>query len=401
MDKKPSLRREIICNLCAAGSFLVASLFALILVAGAFVACSGDDDNTNTPGATTAASSGTAKPSGSGSALDACPPSTGATSLTGDGSTFVQPLFADILDKYKTQCNVEVNYQGVGSGQGIKDLTAKSVDFAASDAIMNADQKTAAGGTVLHIPVTSDAVAVIFNVEGISNGGITLDGTTLADIFLGKITKWNDAKIAALNSGVTLPDADIGVVHRSDGSGTTFIFTNYLNKVSTDWQSQVGSASSVTWPVGVGAAQSAGVAGQVQNQPNSIGYVSFAYAIKNNINTAKLKNSAGTAVAPSIDTARAASTGVTLPDNMEIVITNSPGTNAYPISGFTWLLAYQEQTDKAKAITIAHLFNWILTDAQQYAEPDNFVPLSTNAQAKALAELKTITYQGTPITQLQ
>jgi phosphate transport system substrate-binding protein len=382
--------------------FALVGLLALLAFATVATACSSGDNATATPTHTAAGASGassTAAATGTPTVSD-CPPAGAATALTGDGSTFVEPLFADIFQRYSTQCGVQVNYQGVGSGQGIKDLNAETVDFAASDAIMTDTQKAAAtGGTVVHIPVTSDAVAIIYNVQGLS-AAITLDGTALANIFLGNITKWNDPALAALNTGVTLPDKDIVVVHRSDGSGTTFIFTNYLTKVSSDWSSAVGSASSVTWPTGVGESGSSGVAGQVQQQDGAIGYVSFAYAIQNNISYAKLKNAAGTAVSPTIETARAASTGLTLPADMEIVITNSPGTNAYPISGFTWLLLYTTQTDQSKAGALGHLANWILTTAQQYVEADSFVPLSPDAQAKALAELATVKYQGTPITQL-
>jgi phosphate transport system substrate-binding protein len=390
--------------------FALVCLPALVVVATVVMACSSSGDNasatpTHSAAATSTGTSSTATPSGSAAATNSisdCPPSGAATTLTADGSTFVQPLFTDIFQRYSTQCGVQVNYLGVGSGQGIKDLSAKTVDFADSDGIMTDTQKAAAtGGAVVHIPVTSDAVAVIYNVQGMANQAITLDGTTLANIFLGHITKWNDPAITALNPSVTLPSQDIVVVHRSDSSGTTFIFTNYLAKVSTEWSSSIGSATAVTWPTGVGESGSSGVAGQVQQQAGAIGYVSFAYAIQNNINNAKLKNSSGNAIAPSIDSARAAQAGLTLPANMEIVITNSPNAAAYPISGFTWLLLYTTQTDKSKAETLAHLASWILTTAQQYTTGDSFVPLSAPAQSNALAELQTVMYQGTPITQLK
>jgi phosphate transport system substrate-binding protein len=380
-------------------------LLALIAAAGLVMACGGDDNAsatpTNTAAATTAGASAT--PTGS-AAVEACPPSGAATTLQADGSTFVQPLFSDWFTRYATLCNVQVNYQGTGSGQGITDLSNKTVDFADSDGIMTDAQKAGAtGGAVVHIPMTSDAVAVIYNVSGVANKAITLDGDTLAKIFLGTITKWNDPAITALNTGVTLPDEDIVTVHRSDGSGTTNIFTNYLDKISTDWHAQVGTANSVQWPGSnaVGEQGSSGVAGQVQQQEGSIGYVSFAYAIKNSINYAKLINKSGAAVEPSIDSARAAQAGLTLPDNMEIVITDSPNAAAYPISGFTWALVYTTQTDKAKAQTIGHLIHWMLTDAQQYAEADSFVPLSDAAQTKALAELATVKFNGTPILNVQ
>ncbi len=380
--------------------FALVGLLALVATAAVVMACSSGDNASATPtrsaAATSTGASSTAAATGT-STVTACPPSGAATNLSADGSTFVAPLFTDWFARYDTLCHIQVNYQANGSGQGITDLSNKNVDFADSDAIMTDAQKTAAGGTVAHIPMTSDAVAVIYNVDGVPNLGITLDGATLANIFLGKITKWNDPAIMALNSTATLPGEDIVVVHRSDGSGTTNIFTNYLDKVSTDWHSTVGTANSVQWPAGIGQSGSAAVAGQVQQQPGSIGYVSLAYAIKNSIAYAKLKNSTGNAIEPSIASARAAQAGLTLPDNMQIVITNSPNAGAYPISGFTWVLVYTTQTDKAKAETIGHLLHWMLTDAQQYAEADSFVPLSDAAQQKALAELATVTYQGTPV----
>lgn len=375
-------------------------LLALVATAAVVMACGSGDNASATPtrsaAATSTGASSTEAATGT-STVSACPPSGAATNLSADGSTFVAPLFTDWFARYDTLCHIQVNYQANGSGQGLTDLSNKSVDFADSDAIMTDAQKTAAGGTVAHIPMTSDAVAVIYNVQGVPNLGITLDGATLANIFLGKITKWNDPAIMALNSTATLPDEDIVVVHRSDGSGTTNIFTNYLDKVSTDWHSSVGTANSVQWPAGIGQSGSAGVAGQVQQQPGSIGYVSLAYAIKNSIAYAKLKNSTGNAIEPSIASARAAQAGLTLPDNMQIVITNSPNADAYPISGFTWALVYTTQTDKAKAETIGHLLHWMLTDGQQYSEADSYVPLSDAATAKALAELATVTYQGTPV----
>jgi phosphate transport system substrate-binding protein len=382
--------------------FALVGLLALAAIATVVMACSSSGDNasatpTHSAAATSTGASSTAAASGTPT-VSACPPAGAATALSADGSTFIAPLFSDWFARYNTLCQIQVNYQATGSGQGITDLSNKTVDFADSDGIMTAVQKTAAtGGTVVHIPMTSDAVAIIYNVNGISNLGITLDGTTLANIFLGKITKWNDPAIKALNSTATLPDEDIVVVHRSDGSGTTNIFTNYLDKVSADWHSSVGTANSVQWPAGVGIQGSSGVAGQVQQQPGSIGYVSLAYAIKNSIAYAKLKNGTGNAIEPSIASARAAQAGLTLPDNMQIVITNSPNADAYPISGFTWALVYTTQTDKAKAETIGHLLHWMLIDAQQYAEADSFVPLSDAAQQKALAELATVIYQGTPV----
>jgi phosphate transport system substrate-binding protein len=381
-------------------------LLALIVAAGLVMACGGGDDNasataTHTTAPTSTATGATSTATASTAAINPCPPAGAATSLTGAGATFPDPLYEDWFARYKTLCNVEVNYQSIGSGGGITQITQNTVDFGASDGIMTDAQKAAAPGDLHHIPMTSDAVTVIYNVDGVDNLKLTLNGATLAKIFLGTITKWNDPAIAALNTGVTLPDEDITVVHRSDGSGTTFIFTNYLGKVSSDWQSSVGSATSVQWPAGIGADGNAGVAGQVKQLPGSIGYVGLAYAKKNSIDYAKMINKAGNAIEPSIESARAAQTGLTLPDDMQIVITDSPNTDAYPISGFTWLLVYANQSDKAKAETIAHVVHWMLTDAQAFAEGDSYVPLSDAAKEKALAELQATTFQGTPILDLK
>jgi phosphate transport system substrate-binding protein len=386
-------------------SIVLACLLAIVAVAGIFAAC-GDDDNasatpTKSAAAATTVAGSSAAATTAPATVSACPPAGAATGLTGAGATFPDPFYEDLFARYKTLCNVAVNYQAIGSGGGITQITQQTVDFGASDGIMSDTQKAAAPAPLHHIPMTSDAVSVIYNIDGVDNKALTLDGATLAGIFLGNITKWNDPKIVALNSGVTLPGDDITVVHRSDGSGTTFIFTNYLSKVSTDWQSSVGSATSVQWPAGVGAEGSAGVAGQVKNLPGSIGYVSLAYSVKNNIDYAKMINKSGKTVEPSIDSARAAQLGVTLPDNMEVVITDSSNADAYPITGFTWLLVYAAQNDKTKAMTLGHLINWMLTDGQQFAEPDSYVPLSDAAKAKALAELADTTYQGTPIAEVK
>ena len=376
---------------------------AIALVALALTACGGDDSSgatTKTTGPTGTAAGATSSRTG-GAAVEACPPAGGVKSLNGAGATFPNPLYSEWFQRYADLCKVEVNYQSIGSGGGIQQITAKTVDFGASDGILNEDQKAAAPGPIHMIPMTSDAVAVVYNLEGISSGGITLDGATLAKIFLGKITKWNDPAIAALNSGVSLPSEDITVVHRSDGSGTTFIFTNYLSKVSDEWKAGPGNATSVNWPTGVGGQGNEGVAGQVKQLPGSIGYISLGYVKANDIAFAKMLNKSSKAIEPSIESTRAAAEGVTLPDNMEVMITDSSNTNAYPISGFTWLLVYAQQDDKATAITLGHLIHWMLTDAQQYSEALDYVPLSSEAAEKGLAELQATTYQGAPITELK
>lgn len=354
----------------------------MVLAVGVLSACSGGGATTGSP------------------ASEACPPAGAARSLTGAGSTFDNPLFMDWFLRYNDMCGVRVNYQSVGSGAGIQQLTDGTIDFGASDAIMNGAQK-AAMGPAHHIPVTSDAVAIIYNIKGVDSLALTLDAGALSGIFLGHITRWNDPAITALNSGISLPNEDINVVHRSDGSGTTYIFTDYLAKVSGDWKNGPGTGTSVEWPVGTGAQGSEGVSGQVQQLPGSISYVSLAYAGQTGIPYARIKNSSGNAIEPAPGTATAAQEGVGLPDDMEVMVTNPANPLAYPITGFSWLLVRDQQTDKAKAETIAHLFRWMLTDAQRYAADLGYVPLSDAAADKALAELDEITYDGTPILELR
>jgi phosphate transport system substrate-binding protein len=323
-----------------------------------------------------------------------------ATSLTGAGATFPLPLYTKWFAEYKTKFDVEINYQGIGSGGGISQITEGTVDFGASDGIMNADQITkaeAAHGPILHIPMTSGAVAVIFNLQGIAKEQLKLDPDVLADIYLGKVTKWNDARIVSVNGGVTLPDEDITVVHRSDGSGTTFIFTNYLSKVSSEWQTKVGNATSVQWPVGIGGEKNAGVAGQVQQVPGSIGYVELAYALQNNIPYALLKNASGKYTAPTLEATTKAAEGVDLPDDMKVMITNSSNPDAYPICGFTWILAYVNQTDQAKGLAFVNMLWWAIHDGQQYTTALDYAPLSSTAVTKAEAEIRSIKYQAQPL----
>ncbi len=325
---------------------LMAAGMILVLAAGAF-GCSGASTTTSTTTTT--------------------PPSTGtvaqASSLTGAGATFPQPLYNKWFAEYQKLTGVAVNYQGVGSGAGISQITAGTVDFGASDGIMT-DQQVAAAqaayGPILHIPMTSGSEAIVYNLPGIPTETLKIDPDVLADIYLGKITKWNDSRITSLNPGIALPDEDITVVHRSDGSGTTFIFTNYLSKISPQWQTQVGNATSVNWPVGVGGQGNAGVAGQVQQIPGAIGYVELAYALQNNIPYMLLKNAAGKYIAPSLDATTAAAQGVALPDDMKVMITNSSNPDAYPICGFTWILAYVNQTDQAKGLALVNMLWWAI-----------------------------------------
>ena len=326
-----------------------------------------------------------------------------ATSLNGAGATFPQPLYTRWFDIYNTQTGIKVNYQGVGSGSGITQITAGTLDFAASDAIMtDAQQKAAeaAFGPILHIPGTSGAEAIIYNLQGIKSGTLKLTGPVLANIYLKKITKWNDPAITALNPGVNLPSQSIAVVHRSDGSGTTYIFTNYLSKVSQDWSTQVGNATSVSWPGDVGGQGNAGVAGQVQIIPGAIGYVELAYAIQNNLPWCLMQNKSGKFLEPSLAGTTAAATGITLPDDMKIMITDSANADAYPICGFTWLLVYQNQKDAAKGLAVANVLWWGLHQGQQYAADLSYAPLSAAVVARAEAEILSLKYNGQPILSL-
>ena len=328
------------------------------------------------------------------------PPVTQATSLNGAGATFPQPLYNQWFAEYATLTGVKVNYQGVGSGSGITAITNGTVDFGASDGIMTQaqiDAAQAAYGAILTIPMTAGAEAIIYNISGIATGQLKLTGDVLANIFLGTITKWNDPSITALNPGLTLPNAAIGVVHRSDSSGTTNIFTNYLDKVSPAWHIQVGTANSVNWPVGIGGSGNAGVAGSVQQTPNSIGYVELAYAIQNSLPYAQLKNVSGAYILPSVASATAAANGVTLPDDMRVMITNSSDASAYPIVGFTWILIYTNQTDKTKGTALVNMLWWAIHAGQADCAGLNYAQLSSAAVTKAEALIKSIKYQGQQI----
>ncbi len=367
---------------------LFAALFALLSFT--VVACK---SSKNTPSATAT------QPATPTALAFACAPAGSATSLTGAGSTFDNPLFSKWVAVYKSLCGVENNYQSIGSGGGITNITNKTVDYGASDAIMNATQiaAAAAGGPIMHVPVTLGGVAIIANLSGIQSGQLKLTPDVLANIFLGKITKWNDPAITGINSGLTLPNTDIAVVHRSDGSGTTFLFTDYLSKISADWKSQVGAGTTVNWPAGVGADKSAGVAAQVKQVPGAIGYVEATYAIQNNIPWAAVQNSSGKYVEPTLSAISAAATGVTLPDDMKVLVDNSTNPDAYPISGFSWALIYQNQTDMAKAQTLANYFWWGIHDGQSYSEALGYAKLPSDAVAKAEAELNSMTVNGQPL----
>jgi phosphate transport system substrate-binding protein len=311
--------------------------------------------------------------------------------INGAGATFPQQIYTKWFSEYqKVDPSVSFNYQGIGSGGGQKQILAETVDFGASDGPMSDENLAKAPRALWHIPTVAGAVAVSYNLEG--NPQLNLDGTTLAGIFLGTVTKWNDPAIAALNSGVKLPDVDIVVVHRSDGSGTSFIFTDYLSNVSPDWKSKVGKGVSVSWPVGLGGKGNAGVAGQVKQTPGAIGYVELAYAHQNKLPFANLKNAAGIFITPTVDSVTAALAAATIPEDFRFSMVNSPGTTAYPIAGTTWLLVYAEQKDHAKGEKLVQFLNWAYKSGESLAPSLDYAPLPDSVLKRALERVQSIKY---------
>ncbi len=319
--------------------------------------------------------------------------------LLGAGSTFVYPLFSKIFAEYGKTHDVKVNYQSIGSGGGILQLTNKTVDFGGSDAPLNADQAKKIGVPVLHIPMASGAVVITYNIPGVTTA-LNLTGKDLADIYLGKITNWNSKEIAATNKGVKLPDLPIVVVHRSDGSGTSYIFTDFLTKVNPDWEKKIGKASAVNWPAGLGGKGSEGVAALVKETPGTIGYVELIYALQNKMLYANIQNKSGKFITPSLATTTLAS-NVELPANAEVSLTNTDNPKGYPISSFTWALIYKEQKyadrSDAKAKMVLNLLWYNIHEGQKNCEPLNYAPLSKSAVKVAENILKSATYGGKAI----
>ncbi len=320
-------------------------------------------------------------------------------SILGAGATFPYPLYSKMFSEYDKLAGVKVNYQSIGSGGGIQQLTAKTVDFGASDAVLNGKQDSALSAPCVHIPITAGAVVICYNLTGLSDA-VKLTPTVLADIFLGKITKWNDAAIVAINKGLKLPSLDITVVHRSDGSGTSNIFTTYLSKVSADWNTKVGKGSAVSCPVGLGGKGNEGVAGSVKQTPGSIGYVELAYAKQNGMSFATIQNKSGKWIVPSIESTTA-SANIDIPADGKVSLTNTDAKNGYPIAGFTWILVYKEQNyggrSLNKATEMMKMIKWMTHDAQKYCEPLNYAPLPKAAVKVAESIIKTVTYNGKSI----
>ncbi len=322
----------------------------------------------------------------------------GKGALTGAGSTFDKPLFDKAFFDYSAKYpQVTVNYQANGSGAGVKLFQAKTVDFGATDVPMGSADITTAGGdsAVTQIPVALGAVAIAYNLSGVSS--LNLDGATLAGIYLGTIKKWNDPAIAALNSGVNLPSSNITVVHRSDGSGTTYIFTDYLAKVSDDWKSKVGTAKSVSWPTGVGASGTQAVAQAITTTANAIGYVELAYAVQTNMHAAMLKNANGKFVAPSVAGATAAAAQVSNVSATNFSIVNQPGDTTYPIAGFSWVVLYTSYSDADKGKALVYLMKWLVTDGQSEGSSLQYAPLPSSVQQTALTNLKLVKAGGTAV----
>jgi phosphate transport system substrate-binding protein len=312
--------------------------------------------------------------------------------INGAGATFPYPIYSKWFDEYtKIDPSVNFNYQSIGSGGGITMLRNQTVDFGASDAPMNDVQLKASPSPVLHFPSVMGAVVLAYNLTDVKQK-IRLTGPVIADIFLGNVVKWSDPKIAQLNPGVNLPDDPIVTCHRSDGSGTSYIFSDYLSKVSPDWAKQVGKGTSLKWPVGLGAKGNEGVTGLVQQTPGALGYVELIYALKNNIPFAIVKNHDGAWIDASLAgvTAAAAGAASNMPDDFRVSITDAPGPDAYPISSFTWLLIYKNETDKAKGQAIVKFLKWCLTDGQQYAAALDYAPLPAAVIQKELLQINQI-----------
>jgi phosphate transport system substrate-binding protein len=319
-----------------------------------------------------------------------------AQDLTGAGATFPNPIYSKWFSDYAAKTGVKINYQSIGSGGGIRQLSEQTVDFGATDAPMSdAELAKAKGGPIMHIPTVLGAVVVTYNVPELKKT-LRLDGTTLADIFLGTITKWNDPRIAALNAGTKLPAGDILVVHRSDGSGTSYVFTDYLASVSADWAAKPGKGKEVQWPVGLGGKGNEGVAGQVKQLPGSIGYVELAYAKQNKLSYADIRNAKGEFVTPTIGAVTAAAAGAVakLPATTDyrVSIVNAPGSGVYPISSFTWLIVYRNQTDAAKGRKLIDFVKWALTDGEKSAASLDYAPLPTSMAKQLIRQLGTVSF---------
>jgi phosphate transport system substrate-binding protein len=327
----------------------------------------------------------------------------GASRLQGAGATFPNPLYQKWVSEYgKINPGIKIDYQSIGSGGGIKQIQEQTVDFGASDSPMKDEDLKKAPGDILHIPTVLGAVVLTYNLQGISQP-LKFSPDVIADIFLGKIKRWDDARLKADNTGVNLPAADISVVHRSDGSGTSAVFTDYLSKVSAEWKEKVGSGTSPNWPVGLGGKGNEGVTGQVKQTPNTIGYVELAYAVQNKLPVALIKNSSGNFVEPGLDavTAAAAEAVATTPEDLRVSITNAGGASAYPIASYTYILAYKEQRDAAKGKALVDFLWWGIHDGEKFARDLQYAPLPAEIVKRAEAKINSMTSGGKPLRSAQ
>jgi len=311
--------------------------------------------------------------------------------IKGAGATFPNPIYQKWSSEYtKVDPSVQINYSSVGSGGGQQAITAQTVDFGASDGPMSDENLAKAPGKILHIPTVAGADVLTYNLPG--NPALKFDGPTVADIFLGKITKWNDLRIASQNPGVTLPATDITVVHRSDSSGTTYIWVDYLSSVSKEWETKVGRGTAVSWPTGLGAKGNEGITGLVKQTAGAIGYVELIYAKQNKLPYGQVKNAHGEYVEPSIDSVKKALATATIPDDFRFSMVNPPGEGAYPIAGTTWLLVYEQQKDAAKGKKLVDFLNWALTKGEAVAPSLEYAPLPEDLQKRVIERIKTIKF---------
>lgn len=323
----------------------------------------------------------------------------GEVRLQGAGSTFVNPLMQKWLSEYgKINPKVRIDYQSIGSGGGIKQIQAQTIDFGASDAAMKDEDLKAAPGEIVHIPLVLGAVVLTYNLQGVSQP-LRFAPDVIADIFLGKIKRWDDARIKADNPDVNLPGTDITVVHRSDGSGTSAVFTDYLSKVSPEWKDKVGAGTSPNWPVGLGGKGNEGVTGQVKQTPNTIGYVELAYAVKNNLPVARIKNKSGNFVEPTFDTvtAAAAESISTTPEDLRVSITDPAGANTYPISSYVYALVYKDQKDAVKGKALVDFLWWGIHEGESFTKDLQYAALPQEIVKKAEAKINSITSGGKPL----
>jgi phosphate transport system substrate-binding protein len=318
-------------------------------------------------------------------------PAIAQTTLNGAGATFPYPMYSKWFSEYhKLHPDIQINYQSIGSGGGIRQVINGTVDFGASDGPMTDEMLKEAKTKILHLPTVLGADVPAYNIPGV-NAELKFTPEALAGIFLGKITKWNDKALTSVNPGVSLPDKDIIVVHRSDGSGTTYIWTDYLSKISPEWQSQVGKGTSVKWPIGLGGKGNEGVAGSIRQLQGSIGYVELIYAVQNNIPYGSVKNAAGNFVKATLESVTtAAASSPKMPADFRVSITNAPGKDAYPVSSFTWLLIPQQSKDAAKGKILADFLNWMVTDGQKMTAALSYAPLPESVVAKEKEAIKQV-----------